>query len=184
MAYSTGATSLEQRRWIVVGIALQNVLTPCLRVKIQSEMKPLYQRLVATVGIDKQTYPTHHKAIPPSTLKLNYESINNNAALHKNPRHYDYRVKDEVSLAKLFMKPFMAISMRLIHPLTLLPLLPLFVAQYHSLRRGHLLRTYVQRCAMSGLIVIFPFGPTSNTMIVSISWRPWSKTLPCLQLMN
>lgn len=48
------------------------------------------------------------KTIPPSTLKLNYESINNNAALHKNPRHYDYCVKDEISLAKLFMKPFMA----------------------------------------------------------------------------
>ncbi|XP_022799351.1 uncharacterized protein LOC111337338 [Stylophora pistillata] len=107
MASSTGATSLEQRRWVVVGIALQNVLTPCLRVKIQSEMKPFYQHLVASCGLDKQTYPTHRKTIPPSTLKLNYESINNNAALHKNPRHYDYRVKDEISLAKLFMKPFM-----------------------------------------------------------------------------
>ncbi|KAJ7392993.1 hypothetical protein OS493_008239 [Desmophyllum pertusum] len=40
-------------------------------------------------------------------MRLNYGSINNNTtALH--PRNYDYCVKDEVSLAKLFMKPFMA----------------------------------------------------------------------------
>ena len=47
------------------------------------------------------------KNIPLSTVNLNYESINNNSnAPHRS--HYDYCVKDEVSLAKLFMKPFMA----------------------------------------------------------------------------
>ena len=91
-----------------MGIALQNVLTPCLRDKIQHEMTPFFQHLVASLGIDKQTYPTHQKTFPPSTYKLNYESINNNAALHRDPRHYDYVIKDEVSLAKLFMKHFMA----------------------------------------------------------------------------
>ena len=99
---------MEQRRWIVAGIALQNVLTPCLRGKIQNEMTPFYQHMVRNFGLDKQTYTAHQKTIPPSTVKLNYESINNNAALPRNPRHYDYCVKDEVSLAKLFMKPFMA----------------------------------------------------------------------------
>ena len=105
---SSSETSLEQRRWLVVGIALQNVLTPCLRDKIQNEMTPFYQHMVRNFGLDKQTYAAHQKTIPPSTLKLNYGSINNNAALHRDPRHYDYCVKDEVSLAKLFMKPFMA----------------------------------------------------------------------------
>ena len=107
MAFSSG-TSLEQRRWVVVGIALQKVLTLCLRDKIQNEMTPFYQHVVANFGLHRQTYPTHHKTIPPSTMKLNYESINNNAALHRDARHYDYCVKDEVSLAKLFVKPFMA----------------------------------------------------------------------------
>ena len=99
---------MEQRRWLVVGIALQSVLTPCLRDKIQHEMTPFYQHVVRNFGLDKQTFATSKKTIPPSTLKLNYESINNNATLHRNPRHYDYCVKDEVSLTKLFMKPFMA----------------------------------------------------------------------------
>ena len=47
------------------------------------------------------------KNIPPSTVNLTYEIINNN---HTNTHRslYDYCVTDEVSLAKLFMKPFMA----------------------------------------------------------------------------
>ena len=78
---------------------------PYLRNKIQQEMKPFYQYLLANYGIDKQTYATHLTTI---LTMLNYESINNNAALGRDISHFDYCVKDEVSLAKLFMKPFMA----------------------------------------------------------------------------
>ena len=81
---------------------------PYLRNKIQQEIKPFYQHLLANYGLDKQTFSTHLRTIPPSTFKLNYESINNNASLGRNKRSFDYCVKDEVSLAKLFMKPFMA----------------------------------------------------------------------------
>ena len=107
MASSSG-TSEEQRRWLVVGIALHHVLTPCLREKIKNEMTPFYQHVVRNFGFDKQTFATHKKTIPPSIKNLNYGSINNNAATHRHPRHYDYCVKDELSLAKLFMKPFKA----------------------------------------------------------------------------
>ena len=41
-------------------------------------------------------------------MKLNYESINNNAAGSRDPHYYDYSVQDEVSLAKLFMESHMA----------------------------------------------------------------------------
>ena len=105
---SSAASSTEQRRWLVVGIALHHVLTPCLREKIKSEMTPLYQHVVRNFRLDKQTFGSHKKTVPLSTINLNYGSINNNAATHRHPRHYDYCVKDEVSLAKLFMKPFMA----------------------------------------------------------------------------
>ena len=99
---------IEDRRWLVVGIVLKRVLMPYLRNKIHHEMTPFYQNLVGNYGLDKQTYSTHKKNIPPSPLKLNYESINNNFLLHGKPQRFDYYVKDEVSLAKLFMKPFMA----------------------------------------------------------------------------
>ena len=107
MASPSLGSSQEQRRWLVVGIALHHVLTPCLRDKIKAEMTPLYQQLVRHFRLDKQTYPKFLKNIPRSTVNLNYESINNNdTAKHRS--HYDYCVKDEVSLVKLFMKPFMA----------------------------------------------------------------------------
>ena len=107
MASSPG-TDTEHRRWLVVGIVLHSVLMPYIRKTIEQKMKPFYQNLLANYGLDKQTYPTHLKTIPPTTLKLNYESINNNAALGRDTHCFDYCVKDEVSLAKLFMKPFMA----------------------------------------------------------------------------
>ena len=89
------------------GIALHHVLTPCLRDKIKAEMPPFYQHLVRSFGLDKQTYPKVMKNIPPSKVHLTYERINSNhTATHRSL--YDYCVKDEVSLAKLFMKPFMA----------------------------------------------------------------------------
>ena len=107
MASSPG-TDTEHRRWLVVGTVLNRVLMPYLRNKIRQEMTPFYQNLLATYGLDGQTYLTRLKTIPLSTLKLNYESINNNAASGRSKHRFDYRVKDEVSLAKLFMKPFMA----------------------------------------------------------------------------
>ena len=80
---------------------------PYLRNKVHQEMKPFYQNLLANYGLDKHTYPTHLKTILTTTLRLNYESMNNNAALGRDT-HFDYCVKDEVSLDKLFMKAFMA----------------------------------------------------------------------------
>ena len=60
--------------------------------------------------INKQTVSTHMKnPSSHSKFKLNYESINGNFTTHKSShRKYDYAVKDPVSLAKLFMKQFMA----------------------------------------------------------------------------
>jgi hypothetical protein len=59
------------------------------------------------IEIDKQNLGNYEKYLPSSTLKLNYDSINNNT-MRKSPKLYDFAVKDPLSLAKLFMKPFMA----------------------------------------------------------------------------
>lgn len=98
----------EEKRWLVVGICLSKVLTPALRKVIEQELLQLYQNLIQPpTNIQSQTSSSHHKCLPPSTLRLNYVNINNNVnqASHHS---YDYSVKDEVSLAKLFVKPFMA----------------------------------------------------------------------------
>ena len=104
----SNAISDEERRWVVVGICLTKVLTPALRDVLANEIPKWYQILLQPpCQIDKQTFGKREKTLPPSTLKLNYESINNNTVV-KIPKAYDYTVKDPLSLAKLFVKPFMA----------------------------------------------------------------------------
>ena len=97
-----------EKRWLVVGICLSKVLTPVLRKVIEQEIKQLYKKLILPpTNIHLQTFASHLKCLPPSTLRLNYININNNAT-QASHNSYDYSVKDEVSLAKLFVKPFMA----------------------------------------------------------------------------
>ena len=98
----------EDKRWVVVGICLSKVLTPAIRGVMEQEMRQLYQKLVQPpYNIHSQTSASHLKCLPPSTVRLNYVNINNNTT---KPSHhsYDYSVKGDVSLAKLFVKLFMS----------------------------------------------------------------------------
>jgi hypothetical protein len=104
---SPKTVSGAERRWVIIGICLTKVLTPALRDVLANEMPIWYQNLLLPPNeIDKQTCARHAKTLPPSKSKLNYESVNNNSTIRKTSS-YDYGVKDPVSLAKLFMKPFM-----------------------------------------------------------------------------
>ena len=104
---TTSSISVEERRWAVVGVCLNKVLSPPLRNVLKSELQKWYHVLCQPPDeIDKQVFPRHKKALPPSKLQLKYENINNNK-IHKF-RAYDYTVKDHLSLAKLFVQPFMA----------------------------------------------------------------------------
>jgi hypothetical protein len=107
-ATSSNNVSDEERRWVIIGICLNKIVTPELRKVLGNEIPKWYQTLLrAPTEIDKQTFGKHVRNLPPSTMKLNYDSINNNV-VHKYAKLYDYAVKDPLSLAKLFMKPFMA----------------------------------------------------------------------------
>jgi hypothetical protein len=100
----------EQRRWVVIGICLNKLLTPVLRTVLANEISLWYDNLCLPPNqIDKQTYKKHEAKLPPSTITLNYANINKNYDNHKS-RHnaYDYNVKDPESLARLFVQPFMA----------------------------------------------------------------------------
>ena len=100
--------SMEMRRWLVVGIFLHNVLIPPVREIINKVMPEYYKRMAERHELDRQTFGKHKKRL--GGVKVNYESINNNKDIEcPNPSsQYDYRVKDPVSLAKLFMEPRMA----------------------------------------------------------------------------
>ena len=103
-----GSISAEERRWAVVGICLTKVLTPSLRNLLASELQNWYNVLCQPPDeIYKQVFSKYKKSLSPSTFSLKYENINNNK-LRKSHHFYDYAVKDYLSLAKLFVQPFMS----------------------------------------------------------------------------
>ena len=69
-------TSMEIRRWLVVGIFLHNVLIPPVREKINKVMPEYYKRMAERHKLDRQTFGKHEERL--GGVKVNYESINNN----------------------------------------------------------------------------------------------------------
>jgi hypothetical protein len=109
MAGSSGSFNLgdDQKRWLVTGICLNKILVPTLRDFLTPEMTKHYTHLRKANNIDKQSHLKH--LLKDGKIELKYGSINNNEANHKRKPHlYDYNVKSEVDLAKLYLQSFMA----------------------------------------------------------------------------
>ena len=105
---STTEISKEEQHWLLVGIGLTKVLAPTLGKVVDTELGKWHKILCQPPDeIDKQNFAKHKKKLPPSSNQLHYKNINNNS-IHKLASAYDYGVKDALSLAKLFVKPFMA----------------------------------------------------------------------------
>lgn len=109
-AAPTTVITNEERRWVVIGICLNKLLTPVLRTVLGRVMPVWYNTLCLPPNqINTQTYLKEAQKLPPSTIRLNYGNVNKNFDNHKSKySSYDYDVKDPVSLAKLFLQPFMA----------------------------------------------------------------------------
>ena len=105
---NTTEISKEEQHWLLVGIGLTKVLAPTLRKVVDTELGKWYHSLCQPPDeIDKQNFSKYKKKFPPSKIPLQYQNINNNST-HKLASAYDYGVKDALSLARLFVKPFMA----------------------------------------------------------------------------
>ena len=99
----------NQKRWLVVGVCLHSIISPQLRKFIEPEVQQLYNTAIAAHQIYTQTFPNIlEKYPPPNGYRLNYQSINNNAAHGRNVRNFDYTVKDHIDFSKLFLLPHMA----------------------------------------------------------------------------
>ncbi|XP_071171175.1 uncharacterized protein [Mytilus edulis] len=99
----------NQKRWLVVGICLHNVLAPALRIHVNSILTSLYNQLSCNHKIDTQIHSNHLKQYPPTNTYLNYENVNNNKANHGYQKaNYDYTIKNAVDLSRLFLQTHMA----------------------------------------------------------------------------
>ena len=105
---STAEISEQEQHWVLVGIVLNKVLAPTLRKVVETELESWHDSLCKPPDeIDKQSFAKYKKKLPPSKNQLQYQNINNNS-IHRLASAYDYGVKDTLSLARLFVKPFMA----------------------------------------------------------------------------
>ncbi|CAC5416519.1 unnamed protein product [Mytilus coruscus] len=86
----------NQKRWLLVGICIQSILSPIFRKFTEPVVLNLYNSMKLSHNIDTQTYPNQLKKYPNSRGQLNYEAINKNhyiTRIGKKPDvvKYDYR---------------------------------------------------------------------------------------------
>ena len=102
----------EEKRWIVVGIAMNKVAAPVLRDVVKKGMDTNYANL------DRHCQLLH----PPYNLKtltrgvvqadpilknLKFQNINNNHLVH-DVRNYNFKINSSVDLAKLYLPDYLA----------------------------------------------------------------------------
>ncbi|WAR07917.1 hypothetical protein MAR_017875, partial [Mya arenaria] len=97
----------EQKRWLIVGLCLNDVVSPPLRTYVGPIVEAEYQKFKNE--IEAQQFPNYLKQYPPTNQDMNYRNINNNAQLLKvndipDWAKFDYRVKNAVDFSKLFVK--------------------------------------------------------------------------------
>ncbi|KAL9979393.1 hypothetical protein ACROYT_G017049 [Oculina patagonica] len=103
----------EEKRWLVVGIAMNKVAAPVLRDFIRQQMDQHYANntychgLTAPCTLNTLTY--HHVNADPDLKRLKFQNINNNLHNHGNRKNlYNYNINSSVDLAKIFLPDYLA----------------------------------------------------------------------------
>ena len=103
--------SNEEKRWIVVGIAMNKVAAPVLRDVIKAGMDTHYddldKHLTPSCTLKTLTYP--YASTDPHLKKLKFQNINNNSVLHGNDkRNYSFTINNSFDLAKIYLPNHLA----------------------------------------------------------------------------
>ena len=93
----------NEKRWLIVGLALEKVVVPNLRPFLDSGLQTVYTDFKTNHAIDRQTFGTRLKNCPTSRKVFNYKFINGNDSL-AGGRLWDYKVGSHVDLAKLYLR--------------------------------------------------------------------------------
>ena len=103
----------NQKRWLIVGIALNKIVLPQIRPIVEQELAKEYSNLRTSHNIHTQSTSGRLQRWPPGKL-LKYENINGNSLYPKLPGGkynfslFDCRVLSHVDFAKLYVENFMA----------------------------------------------------------------------------
>ena len=103
----------EEKRWIVVGIAMNKVAAPVLRDFIKQGIDTHYANNTYCHGVTTpcplKTLNYHHVNTDANLKRLKFQNINNNFNNHGNHKNlYNYNVNSSVDLAKLFLPEYLA----------------------------------------------------------------------------
>ena len=104
----------EEKRWLVVGIAMNKLAAPVLRDYIKRGIDTHYEklniycsRLITPCTLKTLTY--HHANADPNLRRLKFQNINNNLRNHGNHKNlYNHNIHSSVDLAKLFLPDYLA----------------------------------------------------------------------------
>ncbi|KAL9979417.1 hypothetical protein ACROYT_G017086 [Oculina patagonica] len=103
----------EEKRWLVVGIAMNKVAASVLRDFVKQQMDTHYANntychgLTAPCPLNTLTY--HHVNADPDLKRLKFQNINNNLHNHGNRKNlYNYNINSSVDLAKIFLPDYLA----------------------------------------------------------------------------
>ena len=103
----------NQKRWLVVGIALNKILVPQIRPFVEQEVDKEYNNLKISHNIHTQSTSGRLQRWPARKF-LKYENINGNSHHPKLPGGkynfslFDCRVLSHVDFAKLYVRNYMA----------------------------------------------------------------------------
>ncbi|XP_022810607.1 uncharacterized protein LOC111347645 isoform X2 [Stylophora pistillata] len=102
------ALPVEEKRWLVLGIALNKVLAPVLRRVVKQEMEEHYKYLDKYLSC--QATPCTLKTLTYVDVKndtnfrhLKFENINQNKSNPGKNKDYDYHVNHPIDLVKLYL---------------------------------------------------------------------------------
>ncbi|KAL9979747.1 hypothetical protein ACROYT_G017455 [Oculina patagonica] len=103
----------EEKRWLVVGIAMNKVAAPVLRDFVRQQMDTHYVNNTYSRGLTApctlKTLTYHHVSADPNLRRLKFQNINNNLHSHGNHKTlYNYNINNSVDLAKLFLPDYLA----------------------------------------------------------------------------
>ena len=125
----------KEKRWIVVGIAVNKVAAPVFRDVIKARMDTHYddldKHLTPSCTLKTLTYP--YANTDPHLKTLKFQNINDNSVLHgSDKKNYSFIINSSVDLAKIYLPNHLAMFSAFDESLDMTAILNLLGISYYQ----------------------------------------------------